>query len=80
MILVKSAKTLLVLVLLATALPTESAAKPNGYPGENSKFNSSDPAVVAKQKAEREKRIELRKKRREERRLKRLNKKNNRSN
>ena len=76
----KSAKALLVLTLLATAAPIVAEAKPNSYPGENSKYKSSDPEVIAQQKAERAKRIEARKKRREEKRLKRLNKKNNRSN
>ena len=73
-------KTLLLVVLTATALPVAAIAKPNSYPGENSKFKSNDPAVIAQQTADREKRIEERKKRREERRLKRLNRKNNRLN
>ena len=73
-------KTLLLVALTATALPATAIAKPNSYPGENSKFKSSDPAVIAQQKAERQRKIELRKQRREERRQERLNRKNNRSN
>ncbi|NVO55609.1 hypothetical protein HW561_07390 [Rhodobacteraceae bacterium B1Z28] len=74
-----SAKILLLLSLLTVMAPDATLAKPNGYPGENSTFRPLDPAVAAQRKADREKRIELRKKRREERRLKRLNKKNSRS-
>ncbi len=70
-------KTLL--VVAATAAPVAVAAKPNSYPGENSRFKSSDPAVIAQQKAERQRRIELRKQKREERRRERLNRRNTRS-
>ncbi len=73
-------KTLLLVALTATALPAAAIAKPNSYPGENSKFKSSDPAVIAQQKAEQKQRFEERKKRREERRFKRLNRKKNRLN
>ena len=73
-------KTLLLVALTATVLPATAIAKPNSYPGENSKFKSSDPAVIAQQKAERQRKIELRKQRREDRRRERLNRKNNRSN
>ncbi|EEE37599.1 hypothetical protein RKLH11_1435 [Rhodobacteraceae bacterium KLH11] len=60
-------------------MPAVADAKPNSYPGENSRFKSSDPEAIAQQKAERAKRIELRKQRREERRRKRLERRNNRS-
>ncbi len=73
-------KTLLLVAVTATTLPAAAIAKPNSYPGENSKFNSTDPAVIAQQKAERQRRIELRKQKREERRRERQNRKNNRSN
>ncbi|WP_419739880.1 hypothetical protein [Ruegeria sp.] len=72
-------KILLVVAASATAANTASA-KPNSYPGENSRFKSSDPAVIAQQKAERQQRIDKRKERRERRRQERLNRKNNRSN
>lgn len=75
-----STKTLMLVILAATALTVAATAKPNSYPGENSKFKSNDPAAIAQQKADREKRIEERKKRRQERRLKRLNRKTNRLN
>jgi len=75
-----STKVLLLITLTATTLPIMSIAKPNSYPGENSKFKSTDPAVIARQKAERQQRIEDRKKRREQRRIERLNRKKNRSN
>ncbi|MBO9410404.1 MULTISPECIES: hypothetical protein [unclassified Ruegeria] len=71
-------RTFLVLLMLAALAPADAYAKPNSYPGENSKFNSK--SAVGKWEADRAKRIEERKKRREERRLKRLNEKNNRSN
>ncbi|CAD0185279.1 hypothetical protein RUESEDTHA_02165 [Ruegeria sp. THAF57] len=71
-------RTGLILLMLAAIAPADAYAKPNSYPGENSKFNSK--SAVAKWEAERSKRIEERKKRREEKRLKRLNKKNNRPN
>ncbi|WP_037309865.1 hypothetical protein [Ruegeria halocynthiae] len=74
------AKALMLLSLLAIAAPTAAVAKPNSYPGENSKFKTTDPVEIAKQKAERAKRIELRKERRKQRRLERLKRKNNRSN
>ncbi len=80
MTLTKKAQTLLLLLALAVTAPVVTYAKPNSYPGENSKFKTNDPAVIARQKAEREKRIELRKQRREERRRKRQNRRNNRSN
>ena len=70
----------LILLMLAALAPADSWAKPNSYPGENSKFDHKDPDAVAKWQAERAKRIEERQKRREERRLKRLNNKTNRSN
>ncbi len=73
-------KTLLLVALTATTAPAAAIAKPNSYPGENSKFKSTDPAVIAQQKAERERRIELRKQRREERRRERQERRNNRSN
>lgn len=73
-------KSLIVLAILATALPVVSVAKPNSYPGENSKFKSTDPAVIAQQKAERQRKIELRKQRREQKRQERLLKRNSRSN
>lgn len=72
-------KTFLLVALTATALPATAIAKPNSFPGENSRFKSSDPAVIAQQKAERQRRIELRKQKREERRRERLNRRNNRS-
>jgi hypothetical protein len=72
--------TLLVVAILATNTTTTALAKPNSYPGENSKFKSVDPAAIAQQKVEREKRIELRKQKREERRRERQNRRNNRSN
>ncbi|WP_420586793.1 hypothetical protein [Ruegeria sp.] len=75
-----STKILLLVALTATTLPAAGIAKPNSYPGENSKFKSNDPAVIAQQRAEQQKRIEDRKKRREEKRLERLNRKKNRSN
>ena len=79
MILGSTAKHLIVLTLLATVSPAAAVAKPNSYPGENSRFQSTDTAVIAQQKAERERRIKLRKQRREERRRERLKKRNNRS-
>ncbi len=73
--------TKILLVVAASATAADMAfAKPNSYPGENSRFKSSDPAVIAQQKAERQQRIEERKARREQRRQERLNRKNNRSN
>ncbi len=72
-------KTLLIVAATATAADM-AFAKPNSYPGENSRFKSSDPTVIAQQKAERQQRIEERKARREQRRQERLNRKNNRSN
>ncbi|MBO9435399.1 hypothetical protein J7394_14370 [Ruegeria sp. R13_0] len=72
-------KALLIVAATATAANT-AFAKPNSYPGENSRFKSSDPAVIAQQKAERQKRVDERKARREQRRQERLNRKNNRSN
>ncbi|WP_171212675.1 hypothetical protein [Ruegeria sp. HKCCA5426] len=71
-------RTGLILLMLAAIAPADAYAKPNSYPGENSKFNSK--SAVSKWEAERNKRIEERKKRREEKRLKRLNEKNNRPN
>ena len=73
-------RTFLILLMLAALSPAQTWAKPNSYPGENSKFDHKDPDAVAKWQAERAKRIEERQKRREERRLKQLNQKNNRSN
>lgn len=73
-------KALMLLSVLAITAPTAAVAKPNSFPGENSKFKTTDPVEIAKQKAERAKRIEQRKERRKQRRLERLNKKNNRSN
>ncbi len=71
----------ILLVVAASATAADMAfAKPNSYPGENSRFKSSEPAVIAQQKAERQQRIEERKERREQRRQERLNRKNNRSN
>ncbi len=76
-----SVLTKILLVLAATALAADTAlAKPNSYPGENSRFKSSDPAVIVQHKAERQKRIDERKERREQRQQERLNRKNNRSN
>ncbi len=72
-------KILLVVVASSTAADT-ALAKPNSYPGENSRFKSSDPAVIAQQRAERQQRIDERKERREQRRQERLKRKNNRSN
>ena len=72
-------KILLFVVASATAAD-KALAKPNSYPGENSRFKSSDPAVIAQQKAERQQRIDERKERREQRRQERLNRKRNRSN
>ncbi|NOE16777.1 hypothetical protein GS634_01410 [Ruegeria atlantica] len=54
-------------------------AKPNGYPGEHSKFKPNDPAAIARHKAVQDRRQELRKQKREERRRKRLDKRANRS-
>lgn len=70
---------LFVFVLLAGASPDAVSAKPNSYPGENSKFNSNDPAVIARQKAEQKKRREMRTQKREDRRRERLERRNNRS-
>ncbi|MFY2824805.1 hypothetical protein [Ruegeria sp. MALMAid1280] len=42
-------KTLLLVALTATTAPAAAIAKPNSSPGENSKFKSYDPAVIAKQ-------------------------------
>lgn len=75
-----TAQSMLLLALLASWIPATSVAKPNSYPGENSKFKASDPEVEARRKAQKQKRIEQRKQRREERRLRRLNRQNNRSN
>ena len=73
-------KTLLLVAAAAAALPLAAIAKPNSYPGENSRFKSSDPAVIAQQKAEQQQRFEERKKHREQKRIERQNRKKNRSN
>ncbi len=78
MTLAQFVQTTLILTALALIGPNAALAKPNSYPGENSKFKQNDPAALAKWEAERAKRIELRKQRREERRRKRLNQKSNR--
>ncbi|WP_050602129.1 hypothetical protein [Ruegeria sp. 6PALISEP08] len=73
-------QSLIVLALLTGTTPDAAMAKPNSYPGENSKFKSSDPAVIAQQKAEQGRRRELRKEKKEERRRERLERRSNRSN
>ncbi|NOC44333.1 MULTISPECIES: hypothetical protein [unclassified Ruegeria] len=74
----------LILSLTVSAFPAAMSpdfalAKPNGYPGEHSKFKPNDPAAIARQKAAQDTRQELRKQKREERRRKRLDKRANRS-
>ncbi|MEM7091307.1 MAG: hypothetical protein AAF496_17275 [Pseudomonadota bacterium] len=73
-------KNLLVIALAASAIPAAASAKPNGYPGENARFKSSDPAVIEQQKADRQKRIERRKQRRQERQRARQERRDSRSN
>lgn len=75
-----TAQSLILLSLLASWIPSTGIAKPNSYPGEHSTYKAPDPEVEARRKAQKQKRIELRKQRREERRLRRLNRQNNRSN
>ncbi len=70
---------LTVLAIPAATAPECAMAKPNGYPGEHSKFKPNDPAAIARHKAAQDRRQELRKQKREERRRKRLDKRANRS-
>jgi len=71
---------LMIATVLVSTATGASYAKPNSYPGENSKFKSQDPAAIAQQKAEQQKRIDLRKQKRQQRKRERLEKRNNRSN